>query len=117
MRFRPDEIEAFAVRLSAARAEAGLPRRALVERVEGISEPQQVYNYEKARRAPERIEVVLGLEEALDLERGTLCRLLGFAPPDGQVPVPTVQDAIAVDPTLSREAREQLLGAYRRLRR
>ncbi|MEX0953374.1 MAG: hypothetical protein WDZ26_06050 [Nitriliruptoraceae bacterium] len=117
MRFRAEEIEAFAVRLAGARAEAGLPRRELVERVEGISEPQQVYNYEKARRAPERIEVILGLESALGLERGTLCRLLGFAPLDGRAPIPTVEDAIAVDPLLTREAREQLLGAYRRLRR
>lgn len=117
MRFRRNEVEAFAVRLAAARAAAGLPRRELVDRVDGVSEPQQVYNYEKARRVPERIEVILGLEEALALDPGTLCRLLGFVPLGVDPPMPTVEDAIATDSRLTTEAREQLLGAYRRLRR
>jgi hypothetical protein len=115
MKFDPSQVEAFAARLADARAATGLPRRAIVERVEGLSEPQQLYNYERARRAPDRVEVVLGLEEAVDLPRGTLCRLLGFAPPDGEVPVPNVQDALAADTALSLEARAQLLSAYRLL--
>ncbi len=117
MKFTRGEIEAFAARLADARAEAGLPRRAVAEQVEGLSEPQQLYNYEKGFRAPDRIGVVLGLERAVGLESGTLCRLLGFAPPDGRLPAPGVEDAIAADPHLSLDAKAQMLSAYRRLAR
>ncbi len=117
MKFERNEIEAFAARLAGARAALGIPRRVIVEEVEGISEPQQLYNYEKARRAPDRIEVVLGLEEALALERGVLCRLLGFAPLDGARSIPSVEDAIATDDVLTLEAKTQLVSAYRRLTR
>ncbi len=115
MKFDHAQVEAFAARLADARAATGLPRRAIVEQVEGLSEPQQLYNYERARRAPERIEVVVGLERAVGLPAGTLCRLLGFSPPNGDVPVPTVPDALAADTSLSLEAKAQLLSAYRLL--
>lgn len=115
MKFHRSEIEAFAARLAAARADIGLPRREVVDAVDGISEPQQLYNYEKARRAPDRIEVITGLEDALELERGVLCRLLGFAPLDGALPIPSVEDALAADEGLSPDAKAQLAGAYRRL--
>ncbi|MEX2324553.1 MAG: helix-turn-helix domain-containing protein [Nitriliruptoraceae bacterium] len=115
MKFDQRNIDAFAARLADARAAAGLPRRAIVEAVDGISEPQQIYNYENGRRAPDRIDVVLGLERAVGLERGTLCRLLGFAPLDSAGEPPTVEDAIAADDGLSREAKVQLLSAYRRV--
>lgn len=115
MKFDQHDIDAFAARLADARAAKGLPRRALVDAVEGISEPQQIYNYEKGRRAPDRVAVVVGLEHALDLPNGTLCRLLGFAPLAGELEPPAVEDAISADTALTREAKLQLLSAYRRV--
>lgn len=123
MKFAPHEIEAFAARLADARRAAGMTRREVADIVDGISEPQQLYNYEKARRAPERVSVVVGLEAALSLDAGSLCRLLGFEPPRPTQGGDTdtsdrpwgVADAIAHDAQLSREAKEQLLSAYRRL--
>lgn len=117
MKFTPDEVEAFAARLASARAALGIPRSAVVSKVDGLAEPQQLYNYETARRAPDRIEVVTGLEQALELPSGTLCRLLGLAPIGVELPVPTVEDAIASDRSLSLQARAQLVSAYRRLAR
>jgi hypothetical protein len=54
-----------------------------------VRDPQQLYNYERGRRAPESLEVDL-------------------APP-------TTADAIAADAALSRAAKAQLLSAYRAL--
>jgi len=124
MRFSAEQVSAFATRLADARRAAGLTRREVVDAVRGISDPQQLYNYEKARRAPDRIEVVTGLESALQLPVGTLCRMLGFEPFEtasrksssarGDLG-PTVEDAIARDAKLSRAAKDQLLSEYRRL--
>lgn len=115
MRFERSQIEAFAARLAAARAAKGWTRQQLVDVVEGISEPQQVYNYERAHRAPERADVVMALERALDLPTGALCRLLGFGPVDAASAPARVEDAIAADPQLSLDAKHQLLSAYRHL--
>ncbi|MEX0592385.1 MAG: helix-turn-helix domain-containing protein [Nitriliruptoraceae bacterium] len=124
MRFSPEQISAFAARLADARQAAGLTRRDVVEAVHGISDPQQLYNYEKARRAPDRIEVVTGLEDALHLPIGTLCRMLGFEPFQTSSRKSgsgrgdhgaSVEDAIASDQRLSRTAKDQLLSVYRRL--
>ena len=124
MRFAPEQISAFAARLANARRAAGLTRREVVDAVDGISDPQQLYNYEKARRAPDRIEVVTGLERVLHLPVGTLCRMLGFEPlqrasqksaSDARDPGSIVEDGIARDARLSRAAKDQLLSIYRRL--
>jgi len=124
MRFSSEQVSAFATRLADARREAGLTRREVVDAVRGISDPQQLYNYEKARRAPDRIEVLTGLENALQLPVGTLCRMLGFEPLHtasrqrshaSEDLKPTVEDAIARDARLSQAAKDQLLSLYRRL--
>ncbi len=114
MKFSPSQIEAFAARLADARAAKGWTRQQLVDLVDGVSEPQQIYNYERAQRTPERVEIVVGLETALSLPQGTLCRLLGFDALDA-AGVCTVEDAIAADASLSLDAKRQLLSAYRRL--
>ncbi|MEX2487648.1 MAG: helix-turn-helix transcriptional regulator [Nitriliruptoraceae bacterium] len=117
MRFEPAQIEAFAARLADARAAKGWTRQQVVDAVDGVSEPQQIYNYEQGRRAPERADVVMALERALDLPAGALCRHLGFGPVDEQLAPAEVADAIAADPRLSLDAKRQLLSAYRRLTR
>ena len=115
MRFEPAQLTGFAARLSEARAAAGLSRREVCERCPGVRDPQQLYNYERARRAPESLTVVAELEAAVALPPGTLHRLLGLAPLDADLVPPVTADAIAADPVLSRAAKEQLLSAYRRL--
>lgn len=115
MKFAPLHVEAFAARLADARAAKGWTRQQLVDVVDGVSEPQQIYNYERAQRTPERVDIVVGLEVALELPRGTLCRLLGFDAPEADHSQVGVADAIAADAALSLDAKRQLLSAYRRL--
>jgi transcriptional regulator with XRE-family HTH domain len=115
VRFDAAQLSGFAARLSDARAALGLSRREVCERCPGVGDPQRLYNYERARRAPESLEVVRQLESAVGLAPGTLHRLLGLAPLSLDLAPPTTADAIAADPALSRVAKEQLLSAYRRL--
>lgn len=115
MRFTPAQLSGFAARLSDARAALDLARREVCERCPDVRDPQQLYNYERGRRAPESLEVVLQLEAAVELAPGTLCRLLGLAPLDADLAPPTTADAIAADAALSRAAKAQLLSAYRAL--
>jgi transcriptional regulator with XRE-family HTH domain len=113
MRFTKNEVSGFAALLTDARSAAGLTRDQVAERVDGLSSAQQLYNYEHGRRVPDRVEVIVALEEALQLRPGTLCRALGFAPLDVEAAPATVADAIAADAGLDQHSKEQLLSAYR----
>jgi transcriptional regulator with XRE-family HTH domain len=89
VRFTPAQLSGFAARLSDARAAMDLRRREVCERCPDVRDPQQLYNYERGRRAPESL--------------------------DADLAPPTTADAIAADAALSRAAKAQLLSAYRAL--
>lgn len=58
-------------------------------------------------------EIVFRIEEALELGPGTLSRHLGYLPPAAVKTSAGVETAILDDPTLSIDAKNALLGAYR----
>lgn len=117
MRFQAHEKEAFAARLSDGRAKAKLTREQVVGLSPSLTSVQLLYNYERARTAPESIEIIIDLERALELAPGTLCRMLGFSPL-GRYPAELgVEDAIAADPRLDADAKAELMAMYRAVAR
>lgn len=113
MKFTREQLQAFGVRMADARSAMKLTREQVGELLTSNASPQQLYNYERGKRAPERAEIVFELEQVLELPSGSLSRCLGFAPLDGAA-MPTTEDALASDLRLTTEARAQLLAALRR---
>lgn len=112
MKFTSEQLTAFGIRLADARSATGWTRERLIEHVDTIGSAQQLYNYEKGMRAPETVDIVYDLEDALNLPPSSLAICLGFARPHIPVRLGTL-DAIAQDPRLSVDAREALMAAYR----
>jgi transcriptional regulator with XRE-family HTH domain len=109
MRSRTDQRERFRHALRQAREAAGLSQRAVARAVGRTA--SAVWQWEEGLGAPD-LAVVAKLEELLDLEHGTLARLLGYALPDGQRPV-SVLEAVNADPRLDDDGRELLANVYR----
>ncbi len=115
MRATDEQRRAFQRALQRARRERGLSQRELA-RALGFSHSTISY-WELGKGLPEPANVV-ELERVLELESGTLSRLLGY------MPVATMQremvgvlDAIMADPGLGARERELLATMYRELLR
>lgn len=115
MRATDEQKRAFQRALQRARRERGLSQRELA-RALGLSHSTLSY-WELGKGLPEPANVV-ELERVLELESGTLSRLLGY------MPVATMQremvgvlDAIMADPELGARERELLATMYRELLR
>jgi len=70
-----------------------------------------VWQWEEGRGAPDTATVAK-LEELFDLDKGTLARLLGYQPPDGEPPI-SVLEAVSADPHLDDSGRDLLTSVYR----
>lgn len=103
--------QAFGARLREARQAKGLSLRELGEQV-GVT-LGTVSNLELGRRGV-REDVVIGLEDALGLDRGELGWLLGFAPaPD----TPEPEEAIRADRSIPDDHKRTLLAHLAEIRK
>ena len=59
------------------------------------------------------VDDIAAIEEALELPGGFILRQAGYV----DEPAPTVEEAVAHDGTLTRTAKDLVLGAYRSVRR
>jgi transcriptional regulator with XRE-family HTH domain len=109
-----DQRDAFPRALKRARMERRLSQREL-SRALGVSH-SAVSQWESGRVRPIPSKVA-ELEQALDLDPGTLSRLLGYLPiatSDAKAAL-TVLEAIRADPRLGDRERELLIAMYRQL--
>ena len=105
--------QAFRQALAHARQERGWSQRELARAI-GLSQSAVSY-WEQGKSLPEPFNVV-ELERVLELESGTLARLLGYMPAATmRREMATVLDAIMADPELGERERELLLTMYREL--
>jgi transcriptional regulator with XRE-family HTH domain len=105
--------QAFRQALAHARQERGWSQRELAREM-GLSQSAVSY-WEQGKSLPEPFNVV-ELERVLELESGTLARLLGYMPAATmRREMATVLDAIMADPELGERERELLLTMYREL--
>jgi len=109
----PEQREVFRRALQRSRTTAGMSQRDLA-RLLDVS-PGAVSSWEAGQSAP-RPHLVTQMEQALELEDGTLGRLLGYLPAsarDGAVV--SVLEAVEADPRLGPRERELLAGMYDQL--
>jgi transcriptional regulator with XRE-family HTH domain len=109
-----DQKTAFRQSLRRERERRNLSQRAL-SRLTGVSH-SAVSQWESGRALPEPTKVVL-LEHALELEPGSLSRLLGYMPIAREVDQAAleVMKALEADPRLGDREREFLAAMYREL--
>ena len=104
---------AFSQALQRARKDAGLSQGALARRLH-VSR-SAVSQWELGLTAP-RPDTATKLERLLQLEPGSLGRLLGQVPADAVKPGSvSVSEAIEADPRLGRRERDLLIAMYRQL--
>jgi transcriptional regulator with XRE-family HTH domain len=106
---RREQRETFRRALRRARETSGLSQRAVGEAVGRTG--SAVWQWEEGRGAPDPA-TVMKLEAVLELESGTLARLLGYAPVGVDGPV-SVIEALNADPRLDDGGRELLTSVYR----
>jgi transcriptional regulator with XRE-family HTH domain len=109
MNSRREQREAFRQALRRARQTYGLSQRAVGEAVGRTG--SAVWQWEEGRGAPDQATVTK-LEEVLDLEPGSLAKLLGYVPAGTDGPV-SVIEALNADPRLNDSGRELLSSVYR----
>jgi transcriptional regulator with XRE-family HTH domain len=108
-----EQREAFKQAITHARRGHGWSQRKLAEKL-GVSHSTVAF-WEQGKTLPTSVNVV-DLERVLELEPGTLARLLGYMPLDTmQREMRTVLDAIMADPDLGQRERDLLLAMYREL--
>ena len=108
-----EQREAFRQALIHARRGHGWSQRRLAEKL-GVSHSTVAF-WEQGKSLPTPVNVV-DLERVLELESGTLARLLGYMPLDTmQREMRTVLEAIMADPELGQRERDLLLAMYREL--
>jgi transcriptional regulator with XRE-family HTH domain len=108
-----EQREAFKQAIAHARRGHGWSQRKLAEKL-GVSHSTVAF-WEQGKTLPTPVNVV-DLERVLELEPGTLARLLGYMPLDTmQREMRTVLDAIMADPDLGQRERDLLLAMYREL--
>jgi len=109
MRSRSDQREQFRHALRQAREASGLSQRAVARAVGRTA--SAVWQWEEGQGAPD-LDVIAKLEELLDLNPGTLARLLGYQPTNAAQPA-SVLEAVRTDPRLDDDGRELLAKVYR----
>jgi len=109
MRSRSDQREQFRYALRQARETSGLSQRAVARAVGRTA--SAVWQWEKGQGAPD-LDIIAKLEELLDLDAGTLARLLGYQPTNTVQPA-SVLEAVRTDPRLDDDGRELLAKVYR----
>ena len=108
-----EQQQAFRQALAHARQKRGWSQRELARAI-GLSQSTVSY-WEQGKSLPEPANVV-ELERVLELESGTLARLLGYMPAATmRREMATVLDAIMADPDLGQRERDLLLAMYREL--
>jgi transcriptional regulator with XRE-family HTH domain len=108
-----EQREAFKQAMIHARRGLGWSQRKLAEKL-GVSHSTVAF-WEQGKFLPNPSNVI-PLERALELEPGTLARLLGYMPLDTmRGELRTVLDAIMADPNLGQRERDLLLAMYREL--
>lgn len=100
--------ERFGQALRDVMAAQGVSPTELAERL-GVS-PSGVTNWTRGRKEPQDFWVVFDLERALQLPSGTLSRILGFCPCEGDVP--SLEGAILNADYLPEKARRALLATH-----
>jgi transcriptional regulator with XRE-family HTH domain len=108
---RDSRRAAFASALKRARTDAGLSQRQLAAR-SGVHYTA-VSQWELAKRSPTEDQVAT-LEGVLSLPRGQLGWIFGYASPPA---MPTPEDAIQADPTLSDREKRAFLAALAEVRK
>jgi transcriptional regulator with XRE-family HTH domain len=106
---RREQREAFRRALRRARQTSGLSQRAVGEAVGRTG--SAVWQWEEGRGAPDEATVTK-LEAVLELELGSLARLLGYPSAGANGPV-SVVEALNADPRLNDSGRELLTSVYR----
>ena len=109
MNSRRDQREAFRQALRRAREASGLSQRVVGEAVGRTG--SAVWQWEEGRGAPDHATVA-NLEVVLELEAGSLAKLLGYVPTGADRPVSLVE-ALNADPRLDDSGRELLTSVYR----
>jgi len=109
MNSRRDQREAFRQALRRAREASGLSQRVVGEAVGRTG--SAVWQWEEGRGAPDHATVA-NLEAVLELETGSLAKLLGYVPAGSRRPVSLVE-ALNADPRLDDSGRELLTSVYR----
>jgi transcriptional regulator with XRE-family HTH domain len=109
MNSRREQREVFRQALRRAREASGLSQRVVGEAVGRTG--SAVWQWEEGRGAPDHATVAK-LEALLELEPGSLAKLLGYVPtgPDGPV---SLVEALNADPRLDDSGRELLTSVYR----
>jgi transcriptional regulator with XRE-family HTH domain len=107
-----EQREAFRQALTHIRQQRRWSQRRLAKEV-GLSH-STIAVWERGQTIPEPANVV-ELERALELESGTLARLLGYMPATMRQEMISVLDAIMADPDLGERERALLLTMYRQL--
>jgi transcriptional regulator with XRE-family HTH domain len=109
MNSRRDQREAFRQALRRARDASGLSQRVVGEAVGRTG--SAVWQWEEGRGAPDHTTIA-NLEAVLELEPGSLAKLLGYVPTGSVGPVSLVE-ALNADPRLDDSGRELLTSVYR----
>ena len=109
MNSRRDQREAFRQALRRAREASGLSQRVVGEAVGRTG--SAVWQWEEGRGAPDQATVA-NLEAVLELETGSLAKLLGYVSTGSDGPVSLVE-ALNADPRLDDSGRELLTSVYR----
>ena len=109
MNSRRDQREAFRQALRRARELSGLSQRVVGEAVGRTG--SAVWQWEEGRGAPDHATAA-NLEAVLELEPGSLAKLLGYVPTGSVGPVSLVE-ALNADPRLDDSGRELLTSVYR----
>ena len=109
MNSRRDQREAFRQALRRAREASGLSQRVVGEAVGRTG--SAVWQWEEGRGAPDHATVA-NLEAVLELETGSIAKLLGYVPTGMDRPVSLVE-ALNADPRLDDSGRELLTSVYR----
>ena len=109
MNSRREQREAFRQALRRAREASGLSQRVVGEAVGRTG--SAVWQWEEGRGAPDHATVA-NLEAVLELETGSLAKLLGYVPTGPDRPVSLVE-ALNADPRLDDSGRELLTSVYR----
>ena len=109
MNSRREQREVFRQALRRAREASGLSQRVVGEAVGRTG--NAVWQWEEGRGAPDHATVA-NLEAVLELEPGSLAKLLGYVPAGSDGPVSLVE-ALNADPRLDDSGRELLTSVYR----
>lgn len=108
---RDSRRAAFAAALKRARTDAGLSQRQLATQT-GVHYTA-ISQWELAKRTPTENQVA-ALEDVLSLRDGQLGWIFGYALPPA---IPTPEDAIQADPTLSDREKRAFLAAFAEVRK